>query len=115
MRSFEQHVRCAKAFVFDFYCTLVVDAVSVPPMWQHLNELGYRSNAALQAIFEPDAFDGCLTPSFTTKPSHDEWLLSNWRRFVELSGVPTRNRRRDADTTAKPAGRISCQVRSGSR
>lgn len=88
MRTFEQHVRRAKAFVFDFYGTLVVDAVSVPPMWQHLNELGYRSDAALQAIFEPDAFDGCLTPSFTTQPSHNDWMLSNWRRFVELSGVP---------------------------
>lgn len=78
----------AKAYVFDFYGTLVEDDVSVPPMWQQLNELGYNSGAELQAIFEPDGFDGCTTPDIRSDPSHDEWNLGNLRRFVRLSGVP---------------------------
>jgi FMN phosphatase YigB (HAD superfamily) len=81
-------IRAAKAFVFDFYNTLVEDDISVPAMWQQLNQLGYSSGPELQAMFEPDAFDGCTTPNFHSIPNHDEWYRSNWRRFVLLSGVP---------------------------
>lgn len=80
--------RSTKAFVFDFYNTLVEDDVSVPPMWQHLNQLGYNSSPELQAIFEPDAFDGCTTPNSHSNPSHDDWICTNWRQFIRLSGVP---------------------------
>jgi putative hydrolase of the HAD superfamily len=88
MSTWEERVHCAKAFIFDFYGTLVEDDIAVPPMWQHLNDLGYTSNAALQAIFEPDAFDGCGTPNFDSQPTHDDWNRANWRKFVRLSGVP---------------------------
>jgi HAD superfamily hydrolase (TIGR01509 family) len=78
----------AKAFIFDFYGTLVEDDVAVPEMWQSLNMLGYNSSPELQAIFEPDAFDGHITPTFRSTPSHDDWIQSNWRQFVQHSGVP---------------------------
>lgn len=81
-------IRSKKAFVFDFYNTLVEDEISVPPMWQHLNQLGYQSSPELQAIFEPDAFDGCTTPNFNSNPNHDDWIWTNWCQFVRLSGVP---------------------------
>lgn len=82
------NIRSAKAFVFDFYGTLVEDEITVLPMWQHLNQLGYNSSPELQAIFEPDAFDGCTTPNFNSDPNHDDWNRANWRQFVQLSGVP---------------------------
>jgi putative hydrolase of the HAD superfamily len=88
MTVWEDRIGVAKAFVFDFYGTLVEDDVSVQPMWEHLNQLGYQSGPELQAMFEPDAFDGCTTPHVASSPSHDEWNRSNWREFVRLSGVP---------------------------
>jgi len=84
----EEHLRSAKAFVFDFYGTLAEDDVAVPPMWQYLNQLGYNSHSELQAVFEPDGFDGCTTPHFYSNPNHDAWNQANWRQFVRLSGVP---------------------------
>jgi putative hydrolase of the HAD superfamily len=83
-----QRLRNTRAFVFDFYATLAGDRVSVPPLWRILNELGYRSHPALEAMFEPDAFDGTLTPRLTEQPAHDEWLRGNWRSFALQSGVP---------------------------
>jgi len=78
----------APVFVFDFYGTLVEDDVAVPPMWQELVRLGYRSSPALQAMFEPDGFDGIATPDLRCTPTHEEWNRANWRQLVRLSGVP---------------------------
>lgn len=78
----------AKAVIFDFYGTLACDAVSVPPMWQYLNSLGYSSHSELEAMFEPDGFDGTSTASVDGGEGHDVWIRGNWRRFVQLSGVP---------------------------
>jgi putative hydrolase of the HAD superfamily len=78
----------ARAFVFDFYGTLAGDAVSVPPMWQVLADLGYASHPELEAVFEPDGFDGTVTSSLDHGHGHDRWIESNWRSFVRLSGVP---------------------------
>lgn len=57
-------------------------------MWEYLNELGYDSHPDLEAMFEPNAFDGCMTPHFRSEPSHEDWNRNNWARFVRLSGVP---------------------------
>lgn len=75
----------SKAVVFDFYGTLIDDDVTVPPMWRHLQSLGYASHPEIEAIFEPNAFDGCATPR---GKRHDAWVDSNWRAFLRLSGVP---------------------------
>jgi HAD superfamily hydrolase (TIGR01549 family) len=88
LRAIEERLCSAEAFIFDFYGTLVEDDATVPEMWQSLNELGYNSSPELQAIFEPNAFDGNVTPTFRSDPSHDDWIQSNWRQFLELSGVP---------------------------
>lgn len=88
MTVIERRLASAKAFVFDFYGTLVEDDVSVEPMWQLLKQLGYSSSPDLQAMFEPDGFDGCTTPNAHDDPDHDQWLCANWRQFLRLSGVP---------------------------
>ena len=88
LSEIEERLCSAKAFIFDFYGTLVQDDIAVPEMWQSLNVLGYNSSPELQAIFEPNAFDGCITPTFRSDPSHDDWIQSNWRQFLQLSGVP---------------------------
>src|SRR5665811_975094 len=80
-----RNLRTAKAFIFDFYGTLIENDVSVPPMWRYLGDLGYKSNAELETMFEPNAFDGCRTP---TGVAHDDWLNDSWRAFLRLSGVP---------------------------
>jgi putative hydrolase of the HAD superfamily len=84
----ERALQTARAYVFDFYGTLIDDDPSVPPMWAYLNELGYGSHPELEAAFEPNSFDGMLTPRADGDPSHDDWLNAGWRRFLELSGVP---------------------------
>lgn len=78
----------ARAVIFDFYGTLVDDAVPGPAMWEHLNARGYRSHPELEAIFEPNAFDGTVTPTLKCEPSHDDWNEGHWRMFLRLSGVP---------------------------
>lgn len=92
--------------MFDFYGTLIDDDVTAPPMWRYLNERGYASHEELEAIFEPNAFDGWLT---ATTDAHDEWVHANWRAFLRLSGVPR------SDETATLAGmlerRASFEVR----
>jgi HAD superfamily hydrolase (TIGR01549 family) len=88
LRKIEERLRSAKAFIFDFYGTLVEDDTAVPEMWESLSKLGYNSSPELQAIFEPNSFDGCVTPTFSSRPSHNDWIQSNWRQFIELSGVP---------------------------
>lgn len=75
----------ARAFVFDFYGTLIEDDATVPPMWCFLRELGFDSHPELEAAFEPNAFDGCRTP---THAAHDAWFDAHWRAFLRLSGVP---------------------------
>jgi len=84
----DERMRNAKAFVFDFYGTVAGDAVSVPPMWQVLADLGYPSHPELEAMFEPDSFDGTTTISVDGGRGHDGWIEGNWRQFVRLSGVP---------------------------
>jgi putative hydrolase of the HAD superfamily len=82
-------LRAARGIVFDFYGTLAGDRVSVPPMWEELSALGYPSHPALEAMYEPDAFDGWPTPRLEMHAEHGAWLRGNWREFVRLSGVPS--------------------------
>ena len=77
-----------QAVVFDYYNTIVLDDVMVPQVWEHLNALGYDSSYELQAMFEPDAFDGSTTPHLEGEPNHDTWCLNNWRQLLRLSAVP---------------------------
>ncbi|KQX11717.1 hypothetical protein ASC82_17785 [Streptomyces sp. Root431] len=77
-----------EAVVFDFYGTLVEHDTEFPAMWEFLNSLGYRSHPELESAFEPNAFDGCLTPTVAEDPDHQSWLEGNWRHFLRLSGVP---------------------------
>jgi len=86
-RSAEQELKQSRAVVFDLYNTLVVDGELPPEVWEHLVELGYRCGPALQSIFEPDAYDGCLTPRNGDHAAHDAWMENSWRRLLELSGV----------------------------
>jgi|GEM_PF-1219402 HAD superfamily hydrolase (TIGR01549 family) len=88
LRPFTARLQAVRAVVFDFYGTLVLDDIVVPAVWQHLNALGYASSHELQRMFEPDAFDGSLTPHFHGDPGHDAWCRENWRQLVALSGVP---------------------------
>lgn len=74
--------------MFDFYGTLVEDDFVVPPIWELLRQRGFESGPELQEIFEPDAFDGCRTPSVSDLPSHDEWCRENWLGLLRVSGVP---------------------------
>lgn len=78
----------ARAYIFDFYATLVEDDVGVLPMWEYLTQLGYHCTPELQAVFEPDAFDGTLTPNYRSDPCHDAWMAGNWSTLLRLSGVP---------------------------
>lgn len=84
----EDRLLAARAFVFDFYGTLAGDSVGVPPMWQLLADMGYDSHPELEAVFEPDAFDGTVTSSLDNGQGHRHWIESNWRSFVRHSGVP---------------------------
>lgn len=77
-----------KAVIFDFYNTLVVDDILPIPLWELINSLGYNCNSHLAAIFEPDAFDGMLTPSYTSCPNHSQWVYDNIKQLLILSGVP---------------------------
>jgi len=77
--------------VVDFYDTVAEDAAPVPALWEDLVALGYRGHPELQAMFEPDAFDGSLTPAAADEPQHQEWLLENWRRMLVLCGVPDKH------------------------
>lgn len=88
MNSIQTCLGAAKAFIFDFYGTLVEVDREPPQMWETLNELGYDSHPQLQAMWESDAFNGCITPSFHSDPNYDEWRRANLRQFVNLSGVP---------------------------
>lgn len=88
MSSIETRLTSAKAFVFDFYGTLVEIDFEPPQMWESLNSLGYQSHRHLQWIFEADAFDGCLTPCLGRTPGYDKWKGDNLRQFARLSGVP---------------------------
>ena len=88
MGSLSQTLRSARGVVFDFYGTLAGDRVSVPPMWRELQAMGYPSHPALEAMYEPDAFDGSATPRLGGGPEHDAWLRGNWRGFARHSGVP---------------------------
>jgi HAD superfamily hydrolase (TIGR01549 family) len=88
MSNWDERLRLAKAFVFDFYGTLIEDEMNIPEMWEYLNELGYNSGPELQAIFEPNGFDGCVTPTHESSPSHHDWNCANWQQFARLSGVP---------------------------
>lgn len=84
----ERRFAGTRAVIFDFYGTVVDDDLVIPPMWQTLNDLGFHSSAALQSMFEPDGFDGRLTPASSDDPSHEHWYRANWCRFIRLSGVP---------------------------
>lgn len=86
--SLKRRLVSCEAFIFDFYGTLVEIDYEPPQMWQTLTEMGYQSHPELQAMFEADGFDGCLTPSSFSTPNYAEWKRANLRQFVTLSGVP---------------------------
>ncbi|MBS1683195.1 MAG: HAD family hydrolase [Bacteroidetes bacterium] len=88
MQHIKSRLISAKAFIFDFYGTLVEIDHEPPQMWETLNELGYDSNLALQEMWEADAFDGLLTPSFDTTPSYLDWRKNNIRQLIQQSGAP---------------------------
>lgn len=75
------------AVLFDCYNTLVLDDWLPPPIWEQLNDQGYRCSQALQSIFEPDGFDGNFTPGWGEEPSHAQWHRENMQRLLRLSGV----------------------------
>lgn len=78
----------AKAFIFDFYGTIVEIDYEPPQMWETLNQMGYNSCLALQETWEADAFDGCFTPNFDFNSSYQEWRNNNIRQFIRQSGAP---------------------------
>ncbi len=78
----------AQAFLFDFHGTLALFDHAPKPLWQLLNDMGYRSSHHLQAIWDSDAFDGLLTPGGATDPNYEAWRLDNLKQFARLSGVP---------------------------
>jgi putative hydrolase of the HAD superfamily len=86
--ALKRRLESCKAFIFDFYGTLVEIDYEPPQMWETLTKMGYQSHPELQAMFEADGFDGCLTPSICCTPNYDEWKRANLRQFVTLSGVP---------------------------
>lgn len=90
-------LRQTSAVIFDFYNTLVVDDLLPIPLWQFINNLGYQCNSYLAAAFEPDAFDGMSTPSFSTTPGHSWWLRSNMEKLLLLSRVPDYHLERTTD------------------
>ena len=81
----------SKAVIFDCYNTLVVDDWLPPPIWQQLNGMGFRCSEALQSIFEPDGFDGTITPRLGEEPDHAHWHGENMRTLLRLSGVDDRS------------------------
>ncbi|HXQ72747.1 MAG TPA: HAD family hydrolase [Pyrinomonadaceae bacterium] len=86
--SLKRRLVSCKAFIFDFYGTLVEMDYEPPQMWETLTKMGYQSHPELQATFEADGFDGCLTPSSFSSPNYEEWKRDNLRQFVMLCGVP---------------------------
>lgn len=87
MSLLDQRASSIKAFVFDFYGTLVQD-LPFPTVSRRMKELGYWSHPDLEAAFEPNAFDGVLTPRLDEPRGHTAWLEDNWRGFISLCGVP---------------------------
>jgi HAD superfamily hydrolase (TIGR01549 family) len=90
MDPIETRIISAKAIVFDFYGTLVEIDNEPPQMWENLITLGFNSHRELQWMFEPDAFDGCVTPCLDHTPGYDDWKRANLLQFLRLSGVPDR-------------------------
>ncbi len=88
MSAIGTRLNSAKAFVFDFLGTLVEIDNDAPSMWETLAELGYDSHVQLQAMWESDAFDGCLTPRLNGDPDYESWRANNIQRLVILSKVP---------------------------
>lgn len=83
-----ERLSSARAYIFDFYGTLVEDDVPVPPRWRTLEALGYQGYPELESVFEPNGFDGTVIPTAVGVPSHEQWLRANLRAFIRLSRVP---------------------------
>ena len=89
MEALNSRLMSAKAFIFDFYGTMVEIDYEPPQMWETLNQMGYHSCLALQEAWESDAFDGCLTPTYyDSDSSYQEWRNNNIWQFIRQSGVP---------------------------
>lgn len=88
MKAIENRLRCAKAYVFDFLGTVVEIDNDAPLMWESLTELGYQGNPELQAVWDSEAFNGCITPSLNSNPSYDMWRRFNLEQLARVSGVP---------------------------
>jgi HAD superfamily hydrolase (TIGR01549 family) len=71
--------------LLDFYDTLVCLDQDVLRTWQLLSALGYPSAPEVEAVWSPDAFDGCDTPAGKDYPEWHRWLLSEHARAC---GVP---------------------------
>lgn len=79
----------AKAYIFDFYGTLVEIDNEPPQMWETLKNLGFDCHLSMQEMWESDGFDGCLTPSCDSTPSYQDWRKNNIFQLIKQSGVPT--------------------------
>lgn len=88
MEALYSRLISAKAFIFDFYGTMVEIDYEPPQMWETLNQMGYNSCLALQEIWEADAFDGCFTHICDFDSSYQEWRYNNIRQFIRQSGAP---------------------------
>ncbi|MBK8955798.1 MAG: HAD-IA family hydrolase [Saprospiraceae bacterium] len=78
----------AEAYIFDFYGTLVEIDYEPPQMWETLRNLGFDCYLAMQEMWEADGFDGCLTPSYNSTPSYQDWRKNNIIQLIKQSGVP---------------------------
>lgn len=58
--------------LFDFSGTLVEEDSGAARKWNFLNELGYECSPELQAIWDPDGYDGLETPKLIDSPSYIE-------------------------------------------
>jgi FMN phosphatase YigB (HAD superfamily) len=72
--------------VVDFFETLVGLDHDVPRSWELLTALGYPSAPEVEAVWTPDSFDGCETPSGSDYADWHRWLLTEHAR---VCGVPT--------------------------
>lgn len=77
-----------QAICFDFYGTLVEINHDVPRFWEILTSWGYSCPPELEAAWNSDGFNGMETPRFDTRPSYEDWRLSNLCSMAQQSGVP---------------------------
>lgn len=87
-KNIMERLYTAKAYIFDFYGTLVEIDYEPPQMWETLRNLGYECYPSMQEMWESDGFDGCLTPSYNSIPSYQDWRRNNVIQLIRQSRVP---------------------------